>query len=121
MLYVFFIISFFWSFIFIYFFIKKRKYAWKIKKDFITYLETKGDLETLYKIGEYNRYGHRESRRTLGVLPALKEKFEETNDKKYEEYAKFATRSTGIEFFLFFGSFFGVFICIEIFRALLSK
>ena len=113
-------VSFIWSLIFICFFYKKRKSSNKKNKEFVAYLETKGDMDTLYKIGEYNKYGHRERWSNPEGMSALRSKYKETNDIKYKEYADFAVRSTPIFSILFFGSLIGVFVFIDTLIRLLS-
>lgn len=92
----------------IYFLCKRLKYNNKKIKEFIVYLETKGDYDSLYKIGVYNQYGHKESRRAPGGWRALQKKYEETNDIKYKEYVDFAFSSLWRFFILCFGAFIGL-------------
>ena len=84
----------------IYMFFKTGSKIRGIRKKIVAYLEEKNDFDTLYKIGEYNKYGHKEGRRTYGQIAALREKFEKTNDI---EYKRFADTSISLEkkFFIF--------------------
>ncbi|MDR2663085.1 MAG: hypothetical protein LBC31_08825 [Treponema sp.] len=115
------IISFFWLLWCIYLFWKKNNKFDGIRKEFIVYLEAKNDIETLYKMREYNEYGYKERRRAPGTLIALQSKYKKTNDKKYKEYADSAVEATWGLIILGLGIFIGVSIFLSSLYSLFSK
>jgi len=107
-------VSFVWTIWCIYLFLKNYNKSKGIHEEFINYLETKNDFDTLYKIGEYNKDGYKERRRAPGSIAALQLKYNETNDIKYKKYAEDAINATttiiGLGFGIFIGA--GVFLTI---------
>jgi lysozyme family protein len=90
-------------------------------REFVTYLEAKNDIETLYKIGEYNEYGYKERRRAPGGLIALRSKYKETKDIKYKEYADTVVEATWALIILHLGIFIGISIFLSSLYSLFSK
>lgn len=74
--------------IFIFFQRKLKKASLKFEQErqnFVDYLDSKNDLETLKKIGEINMFGVRERwyPKYTNLIPYLEEQIEETNDEKF--------------------------------------
>jgi hypothetical protein len=98
-----FILSLFWTIFFI-----KVQNKFKAKREkFVKFLENEKDLDTLYRIGEYNKLGLKERRRAGGRSFLLK-KYDETGIEEYYHYAEEGFKSFKILLVYFFLIFFGL-------------
>lgn len=65
----------------------------KSAEKLIKHLESKGDFSTLYELGFYNRNYQRETRRVMGKFDILMNKYNETKDYSFVEYADISSRN----------------------------
>jgi hypothetical protein len=90
-------------------------------KMFVNFLEEQNDLETLYKIGEYNKYGQREpwGSRSYTYYNYLYEKAIKTGLEQYAEFAEFSKKTNIRSTICFLIAFFGLIIVIICYNSLI--
>jgi hypothetical protein len=107
-LFIILIVSLFWTIWCVRLLLKKYKYFEEIAEKFVNYLETKNDTETLYKIGEYNIFGHKERRRVWpSAISYLRSKYKETNEIECKNYADICLNGIFDLILTFLGIFMG--------------